>query len=1260
METIKKEENKVFTPEFLAGGGEMGKRIREFDWSATSLGPVEKWPQSLRTCIRIMLNSRQPIWIGWGKELIKFYNDPYISIVGGKHPWALGKPASVVWKDIWKDIEPMLQQVMEKDEGTYVESQLLIMERSAYPEETYYTFSYTPVPGEDGRPGGMICANTDDTTRIIVERQLKTLQDLGNPTTSNKSILDIYTSAAAALEKNNKDFPFGIIYLIDKNKQVADPVAWVGLKKDQQVFPNHADLMNPEEGTYNLCRSYRTGQIVVSENKGRRKNIPCGGWTTEATHFIHIPIINAGSDTPHAIFSAALNPYRRYDDSYRQFTRLIGDQIAIEINVVLAYEQERKRAEALAELDHAKTVFFSNISHEFRTPLTLLLGPIEDALNDPQTITLNKNRLDIAYRNTLRLQKLVNSLLDFSRIEAKRMKVDLQPVKLDLFTRDIASSFRSVVEKSGLEYEVYCESLSEPVAMDEDMWEKIVLNLVSNAFKYTLHGRISVRLESQGDKLALSVSDTGIGIADKEKSRIFERFHRVENVAGKSQEGTGIGLSLVRELVKLLDGEIKLHSEQGIGSEFTVIIPWIKMPMSEEEDKRKTPTESRVASYTMEARKWFVGSDGESLPEESADSGKPKILVVDDNADMREYIFRLLSKDFKVNLASDGGEALVKSAQFQPDLIVSDIMMPRMDGFEFLQALRSRNSLRHTPFLFLSARAGEEARLEGLVSGADDYLVKPFSARELIAKIESNIRIARMRQAAERNLYNLFMQAPVGIAVMSGPSLVIDLINDTMLQYWDRNRQQAEGEPLWEVLPEVRAQGFDKISEHVMKTGESYASPETEVQILRYGNMETIYVRYAFEPRRDERGVITGLLGIAHEVTHQVVARKKIEESEQQLKFALEGAELGMYDYYFQTGKLILSDRARELFGLKPEAKVDYNIVLENVHRDDRKRTVLQLEKAMKPGNGAYENEYRTTGKPDGIIRWLRSKGKISFDEAGVPQRLTGIVYDMTKQREAEIAIKKFSSELEKIVTERTTELQRSNEDLQQFAHVASHDLKEPVRKIRIFGDRLKEEFGHLIPDGGQVFLFKIEDAAKRMSAMIDGVLKYSSLDGFEFLQEKVDLNQVMKSIENDLELNIAAKKATIEYGDLLSVRGSTILVYQMLYNLISNSLKFVRPDHSPHIEVATEKKLIVDSEDGSTCRYVQISIQDNGIGFDQAYAQDIFKTFIRLNPRDSFEGTGLGLALCKKIVERHRGLIRAEGVEGKGTSFYILLPDEE
>lgn len=165
----------------------MGQRIREYDLAATPLGPVDSWPRSLRTCIRIMLTSRQPMWIGWGKELIKFYNDPYKAIVGGKHPWALGKPASVVWKEIWREIGPLLQRVMEGDEGTYAESQLLIMERNGYPEETYYTFSYTPIPGDDGATSGMICANTDDTDRITSERQLRTLTQLAKSLTDSRS-----------------------------------------------------------------------------------------------------------------------------------------------------------------------------------------------------------------------------------------------------------------------------------------------------------------------------------------------------------------------------------------------------------------------------------------------------------------------------------------------------------------------------------------------------------------------------------------------------------------------------------------------------------------------------------------------------------------------------------------------------------------------------------------------------------------------------------------------------------------------------------------------------------------------------------------------------------------------------------------------------------------------------------------------------------------------------------------------------------------
>ena len=236
---VKTKADKTFSFEFLSGGGEMGQLIRDFDWSKTSLGPIETWPQNLRTCIRIMLTSRQPIWIGWGKELIKFYNDPYKDIVRGKHPWALGTPASIVWKDIWRDIEPMLKQVMEKDEGTYVESQLLIMERNGYPEETYYTFSYTPIPGDDGRTQGMFCANTDDTAKIISGRQLSTLTGLAKRLTDCKTESEIVTKTLMTLEENPWDFPFALFRTLVDGKAVLLNSTMLG---DSEKFVSKEDL----------------------------------------------------------------------------------------------------------------------------------------------------------------------------------------------------------------------------------------------------------------------------------------------------------------------------------------------------------------------------------------------------------------------------------------------------------------------------------------------------------------------------------------------------------------------------------------------------------------------------------------------------------------------------------------------------------------------------------------------------------------------------------------------------------------------------------------------------------------------------------------------------------------------------------------------------------------------------------------------------------------------------------------------------------
>ncbi|HXO73735.1 MAG TPA: GAF domain-containing sensor histidine kinase, partial [Puia sp.] len=523
-------------PEFLSGGGEMGQRIRDFDWSATPLGPVDTWPQSLRTCIRIMLTSRQPIWIGWGKQLIKFYNDPYQAIVGGKHPWALGQPASVVWKDIWREIGPMLHAVMEKDEGTYRESQLLIMERNGYPEETYYTFSYTPIPGDDGGTAGMICANSDDTEKIIGERQLRTLMQLGKRLTDLQTSQDVIDSTLQTLKDNPHDFPFVQFRMAGEEGSLAEECGLAARNRGPQIVEN------------------------IGEKVGEMTN---GAWEIPPHKGIILPVFQSGKLEAFGFLVIGLNPYRLPDEKYTGFFSLTADQITNSLSDLYALDAERKKAAALREIDRAKTTFFSNISHEFRTPLTLLLGPIEDVLNDPESKDINRYRMGVAYRNVLRMQKLVNTLLDFSRIEAGRTEGQYSRVDIYALTRDLASSFRSAVERAGMQLTVTSGTVTDDVYVDVDQWERIILNLVSNAFKYSQEGSIAVHVEQAGAEVLVRVSDTGVGIPEDQLDMIFDRFHRIESVQGRSQEGTGIGLAMVKELVRLHQGTITVTSTPG-------------------------------------------------------------------------------------------------------------------------------------------------------------------------------------------------------------------------------------------------------------------------------------------------------------------------------------------------------------------------------------------------------------------------------------------------------------------------------------------------------------------------------------------------------------------------------------------------------------------------------------------------------------------------------------------------------------------------
>jgi signal transduction histidine kinase len=751
----------------LAGGGELGALMRSMDWSRTSLGPIEVWPQALRTSVRIMLTSRQPMFVWWGDELINLYNDAYKSIVGGKHPQALGQPASVVWREIWDQIEPRANSAMTTNEGTYDEALLLIMERNGYREETYYTFSYSPVPNDTGEAGGILCANTDDTQRIIGARQLALLRELAACTTDARSIDEVCGRCIQSLETDPRDLPFALLYL-------QDPSGRMTLEGCSGIGTNHAESIRAAS-VWPVEQVLRTHAPALVTDLTSLGSLPNGAWDCPPHQAVVLPIAPSGKTGRAGVLVAGLNPYRLLDDGYQGFLGLVAGQIAAAIANAQAYEEERRRAEALAELDRAKTAFFSNVSHEFRTPLTLMLGPLEELLARDELLASrqgeNRPLIEVAYRNGLRLLKLVNSLLDFARIEAGRVQADYQPTDLAAFTADLASSFRSATEKAGLRLIVSCAPLAQPVYVDRDMWEKVALNLISNAFKFTLEGEIAVRLESShhGAMAKLTVHDTGTGIPLQEMPRLFERFHRVEGARGRTHEGTGIGLALVQELVKLHGGSIFVESELGSGSTFTVHVPFGTAHLPPDQVgavSTGASTATRAEAYVDEALGWLPANGQQKIADTSRpsylapvsllDGGtkaslRGRVLLADDNADMRDYVSRLLSSHFEVAAVSDGKEALDHALNDPPDLILSDVMMPGLDGFALLKALRTEPSTSTLPVILLSARAGEESRVEGIEAGADDYLVKPFTARELLARVTTHLAMSRLRrQAAER------------------------------------------------------------------------------------------------------------------------------------------------------------------------------------------------------------------------------------------------------------------------------------------------------------------------------------------------------------------------------------------------------------------------------------------------------------------------------------------------------------------------------
>ena len=757
--------------DFLAAGGEMAERIRQFDWSRTPLGGIERWSPALRTMVQFILANGFPQLLWWGPEYIQFYNDPYRPIPGAKHPHvALGRPARECWAEIFHIIGPLIDTPFHGGPATWDEDILLEINRHGFLEESHFTIAYSPVPDETvpGGIGGVLATVHEITGKVVGERRIEVLRDLGARVSEAKTAEDASVIVADTLARHNKDVPFAMLYLVEPKSGQAHLAGVAGVEAGDPISPRVIDLAAPNASAWPLDTSGALDLQVVEGLQARFASVPPGPWSDAPRAAVVVPIPATKQQELAGFLIVGVSARLGFDQAYRGFLELMRTQVATSLANARAYDEERRRAEELAALDLAKTHFFSNVSHEFRTPLTLMLGPVEDVLGDADCVTpVVRKQLEVAHRNSLRLLRLVNTMLEFTRIEAGRASASYAPVDLPELTAELASSFRSACERAGVRLVINCPQLpaGKQAFVDIDMWEKVVLNLVSNAFKFTLEGEIEVRLEAlSSNEIRLVVRDTGLGIPAEELPRMFDRFHRVHNAAARTHEGTGIGLALVNELAKLHGGTVAVDSVLGEGSQFTVTIPLgnAHLDPAHVQAAATAPHLLTANAFVEEAMRWLpdadtmlyaniprVAAEAATMPPGAREGARPRIVWADDNTDMRQYVARLLSEHYDVEAVADGEAALAAARRQAPDLVLTDVMMPNMDGFELLRELRATPGLKQVPVVMVSARAGEESRIVGLEAGADDYLIKPFSARELVARVDANLRVVLLRRAVE-------------------------------------------------------------------------------------------------------------------------------------------------------------------------------------------------------------------------------------------------------------------------------------------------------------------------------------------------------------------------------------------------------------------------------------------------------------------------------------------------------------------------------
>jgi signal transduction histidine kinase/DNA-binding response OmpR family regulator len=714
------------------GDDESATLARATAWARTSLGEPADWSPELCSAVRTVMPSRIPMLLWWGNDLVQIYNEAYRPFLGSKHPSAMGQPAAECWAEVWEDLGPKVARVLEAGEATFDQDLLLFVDRHGYLEETYWTFSYSPVRSADGDVVGVFVATTDVTVARVETRRLDTIRDLAVLSSTDFAAPgEAVARVCDILATNRWAVPFAAIYLADPSGQLVVQCDY-GAPVPTAALPDRVAAQSSHP-LANVVRTLEPTLMTYRPEELRADPGPLG--PNPPTTAYLMPLRGSDRDLD-GVLVLGLNPYRQVDERYATFATLVTRQLTAFLADVRVTAAERARATALAELDRDKSAFFANVSHEFRTPITVALAATGELRRSPLSAE-QVGHVDAVKRAAERLNRLVDALLDFARAEAGVLTPVLESVDLAETTRDVVSMFRSAIESVGLGLTVHVDDMGLAVT-DREAWIKVVANLVSNAYKFTEHGSIEVTLRRDGDVVTLSVADTGTGITSDEARRVFDRFHLVTGQPARGIPGTGIGLALVKDLVEAQAGRVRLESTPGVGTTVTVCLP-VAEPSRPDDAVSSADVGKTIGGLTAEIE---PPPDGVEPPGRPAEDHAAHVLVVEDNADLRRYLTRLLTCDgWSVTAASDVSSAL--RIDRLPDIILSDVMLPGQSGLDLVRLIRSQDAWAPIPVVLLTARNGASEAAEGLAAGADDYVRKPFEPVELLSRLRTHYELAR-------------------------------------------------------------------------------------------------------------------------------------------------------------------------------------------------------------------------------------------------------------------------------------------------------------------------------------------------------------------------------------------------------------------------------------------------------------------------------------------------------------------------------------